>query len=427
MATDNSQEDNQGNNHDDNHDLTRIEDLSEFSHEENNPPELPFEEFIQEEHIEFDPPNSSFTETNSDLAEDSGLSEANEPKKNEDFESVNFSENSDSANLFAIDEDLIRPKETPTENKQSENSLIDNLHHTDTAISSERSETQSDVFSPLVTNLDELTTNMASLDNLENDIDKVTENLKIKKIVDASLTEIKNFAESLATPETTASSNNQALQEGVGGPPFSIILKNIKYNEDANEIRRILNEFEIIKDENKNEIEIGLSHGSLLIPQISEFLAIHLSHRFRRFDLEISMGLSDEIFHAKSSKAHDKSNENSRGLSDKYTVKQNKSETFKFKDNPVDISTIIVTTTPTLQNYQIKKYLGIVTEEKILPLENLTSFESTTNNDLIIRLKEKAYKNKGNAIVGLCYQFIPTMSEYKIIATGNVVWVEHNE
>jgi hypothetical protein len=90
-----------------------------------------------------------------------------------------------------------------------------------------------------------------------------------------------------------------------GNPPFSIVLKEIKFQEDLDDIIIYLKEFKILKEEDEHNARKTLSRGSFLIPRLSEYAAILLCHKLRRFELTILMGLTEEITPAKSYSSDD--------------------------------------------------------------------------------------------------------------------------
>lgn len=235
--------------------------------------------------------------------------------------------------------------------------------------------------------------------------------------------EVKNFAQNFSYGQI----------QGGGNPPFSIIIRNIKYSEDAENILTILREFELATDQNANDIAKSLEYGSLLIPQISEYCAIILAHKFRRFDCDLEVGLSDEIHPSKSGDI------NPRGLVKKESIRQNIAESF-YKNNMTPNShDIIVTTMPTIEGHIINKYLGaetsfaIIDEDELKRLnfaqktsrqhksieDNLDTSISISDEkifkdyqksfdllftDLSDQLKAKAIKINANALLGLNYQ-----------------------
>ncbi len=253
-----------------------------------------------------------------------------------------------------------------------------------------------------------------------------------------------------------------------GNPPFSIVLRKIRYLEDSERIIEILREHGLCDESNEADFQQGLNNGSMLISQLNEYSAIYLAHKFRRFDLEILVGLSDEVH---PSKNYDM---DYKGLVRKENLTQNKNETFSLEEQVIQVEAILLATTPTLENYRIDRYLGLVSAhimieeeefqrlqetdlknknaEEVDPDELLREldqdqFESKTSSieigleeiyqNLAESLKAKAFKMKGNAVVGINYQITPLINQkpsdqspsinYKISCTGNTVWVGGKE
>lgn len=248
-----------------------------------------------------------------------------------------------------------------------------------------------------------------------------------------------------------------------GNPPFSIILRKIKYLEDSERIIEILREHGLCDESNESDYQQGLSNGSMLISQLGEYSAIYLSHRFRRFDLEILVGLADEIH---PSKNYDM---DYKGLVRKENLRQNKNENFSLEDQLVEVDSILLATTPTLESYKIDRYLGVISthvmidESEFQKLQDTDTLNNEIDPDELLReldeeasktatveigleeiyqtlaesLKVKAFKLKGNAVVGINYQITPLINQktdeqvpsirYKISCTGNAVWVGGKE
>lgn len=234
--------------------------------------------------------------------------------------------------------------------------------------------------------------------------------------------EVRNFAQNFSYGQI----------QGGGNPPFSLILRNLKYSDDADDIIIMLREFGLVTDQNLEETQKALEIGSLLVPQISEYSAIVLAHKLRRFDCDLEVGLSDEVHPSKSGDS------NPRGLIKKDNLRQNMTETYKKSDGDTAIKDIIVTTTATLDGHVIKKYIGvqtsftIVDEEELERLKfvqkaarsdsplhdydteetgnTLDAFKNYQNSfdllfiDLCDQLKMRALKEKANALLGLNYQ-----------------------
>jgi len=206
-----------------------------------------------------------------------------------------------------------------------------------------------------------------------------------------------------------------------GNPPFSIVIKNIKFSEDADDILSALKEYGIANPTNENIFKTGLTSGSILITQLSESTAILLVHKFRQYDLEIEMGLSEEIRPYKTREQ--------KGLVSKGNLTQNKTETADLKLSPDLSKNIPISTTPTLENFIINRYIGIISEHTfILESEIETTPWEEKYSFLADQLKNKAIKLRGNAIVGVAFQLTPIdPSQFKLTCTGSVVWASPSE
>lgn len=202
-----------------------------------------------------------------------------------------------------------------------------------------------------------------------------------------------------------------------GNPPFSIVIKNIKFSEDADDILGALKEYGIATAGNESIFKQGLSSGSILITQLSESTAILLVHKFRQSDLEIEMGLSEEIRPHKTREQ--------KGLVSKINLNQNKTESVDLKVSVESSKDLPISTTPSLENFVINRYIGIVSEHTFIPESEVeTAPWEEKYAFLANQLKNKALKLRGNAIVGVAYQLTPIdPNQFKLTCTGSVVWV----
>ena len=212
-----------------------------------------------------------------------------------------------------------------------------------------------------------------------------------------------------------------------GNPSFSVLLRNIRYIEDVNDILALMKELGLLSDP-EEQIRQRLMRGHLLVPRISEYAAIFLAHKLRRFDIDIQVGLSDEIHPPKHQEAPE------TGLVSKFTLYQNQTHHFHFDDPKLEISQIIVAATPNLEGHQVIRYLGVASEHKMLDghiVEDEDSVEIPRYySELAQKLKAHALKANANAVIGLNYQLTPLPAEYGMIGskyrlscTGNLVWV----
>ncbi|MBT3584480.1 MAG: hypothetical protein HN509_06220 [Halobacteriovoraceae bacterium] len=248
-----------------------------------------------------------------------------------------------------------------------------------------------------------------------------------------------------------------------GNPPFSVIIKGIKYLEDSEDILIILREHGLVTDENEAEMEKALANGCILISQISEYSAIYLAHRIRRFEVEVLLGLSEELHPSKAYEGDQK------GLINKENLKQNQKEALVIEEKQIELESIILTTTPSLEGYIIQNYIGLATEHTIVDEDELERMHLSKKmedeiksedmgltqhlhqedddghrlvstygmglieiyQDLAEELRTMAFKRQGNAVVGITYQLTPLLNhsegkkvgQYKVTCTGNIVWV----
>lgn len=232
-----------------------------------------------------------------------------------------------------------------------------------------------------------------------------------------TFSDVKTFSESSSFTTTATEAN----------PSFSVLLKDIRYLEDVTDILALLKEFNLLNGSEEQTKE-RLMRGSFLIPRISEYVAIFLAHKLRRFDIDIQLGLSDEIHPPK----HQEKPE--IGIVSKHNLYQNQGHHFQFEDSKLDINQIIVAATPSLEGYQVIRYLGVASEHQVVDSEVIMDEESVEvpkhYKELASRLKAHALKANANAVLGLNYQLTPLPSEfgiggnkYRLTCTGNLVWV----
>ena len=408
-------------------DLTRIEDLSEYLHQEDPDTEKIFEKTAQsltretetilpntpdntlsgEDLPETPAEESSQTDFNADFTSEETPEETPPEQTTEDFSETNdfASEESafessdfESGDSFTV-EDSSSEFESETQEMTPENqdfSIEDNSFSNDIEFATEEVAEEPQTASQKI------------------DVAPISEEQPLpppRTPRQETFTDVKEFAQNITYGRVSIG----------GNPPFSIILKNIKYLEEAEEIKAILSEHGLINEQTEKDIQTGLEHGSLIIPQISEYAAIYLTHKFRRFDLEVLMGPSEEIHPSTNYK------QESRGLISKQNLQQNVSESVSLEDNHIDESSIVLATTPNLTGSTILKYINVASSHSTVSEEELQSDSEQVYQQLAENLREQAYKQRGNAVVNINYQLSPlNAGQYKIICTGNIVWLTTN-
>ncbi len=366
-------------------DITRIEDLGEYLHELGQD---------EEDQSSFEPPEEIPGALDFNLEDSTSSSEFVTEEEN------SFSSN----NEFESDEPTFLNNESTDNTSETTNFVA-----TDFPSEFESEETVEDTidFSEAVGQEEEITKEVT-----EDKPEPIQQNYKAPE----NFEDLKKFAES---------SNFSGL--GVeGNPSFSVLLRNIRFIEDVNDILTMMKELGVLSD-SEEQVKQRLMRGHLLIPRISEYSAIFLAHKLRRFDIDIQVGLSDEIHPPK----HQVTPE--IGLTSKHSLYQNQNHSFHFDNIKIDIDQIIVASSPTLDGHQILKYIGVASEHKMLDghiVEDESSEEIPRHySELAQKLKAHALKANANAVIGLNYQLTPLPSDYlsghkyRLSCTGNLVWV----
>jgi hypothetical protein len=498
-----------GNMSEDKKDLTKITDLSEFIHQDDPDIDAQLTSGVPEEEEEDNSPSDSSTEDMAsldDLDDDEsvGFEEASfdlsDNESDDDSDSSTDFEN-DSENTFddlnseeetemSFDSEESFSSETFTEVEDEDNSEFDeheladetasftsdtdNAFEEDDDFNEENEESSfetNDSFDEPSESSEELSfdENLDDEANVQDISEPEEDSFKTPQINESEQESVPN-RETMAPPvpkenfeevKQFAKNISYGIVAAGGNPPYSLIIKNIKFKEDAEDILIIFREHGLINQGNEDTMKQGLDNGSVLISQISEYSAIFLAHKMRRFDVELLVGLSEELH---PSKTYDKTNV---GLVTKKTLRKNRKDTLDLSDRPVSLESILMATTPALESYVVKKYISIATEHRVINESELTVLQHTKDNsdsverqserqefnyfdknedelladislgldevyqELAASLKSQCLKNGGNAVVGINFQLTPLVMrsddqsnvKYKITATGNIVWV----
>lgn len=440
---------------DDRKDLTRLEDLSEYLHQEDPELENKFGVLSDKEKDSSNEDDSSLIsldelddsqESESDLLSELPPEIPSDIMNETTFEVQNIEEESPA--------DYSSEMTTDSEISEFSNYEETNLEENNSETFSETLEENNEVFSEQVYeethSEDLLAESNESEDVFEeatlnetvettSDFNQVLEPENLDQYKNENFSEVKNFAQNFS----------YGTIEGAGNPPFSIILKNIKFKEEADDILALLQEFKIVTNSNLKETEHALSMGSLLIPQISEFTAIVLAHKFRRYDLDMEIGLSDAIHPSKSGET------NPRGLTNKDSFKQNKLEQIDLSQFKRPLSEMHVTNSTFLPGLKILKHLGIEHTHTLIEAEDLerltfvykglrdgnvdpedikyyNSYKEGHEklHDLLVdELKQKAHQSGANALLSIQFS-LNQMNDskktyYKLSCTGTKAIVEN--
>ena len=429
----------------DSDDITRIEDLSDFIHDENDE-DISLADEESDNLMDLEKESfgeaTSFMQIPDELDESSDqLEDEIETENEDDFEDNNEPSDSEfnpEELEFAQGEDFDNNSNFEDSNFENndfeENSFESDQFETDDSFEQEN-QPEDEVFED--NNIQEDDLKFGSDEQTEEeDIPNTQEDLVQAQNEHAMQSEPTNVQSITAAPKDykepeTLKDINQFAQNITssdlsieGNPPFSVILKSIKYQEDADEILSLLREFKIIKDEHIDDTKKSLNRGQMLIPRLSEYSAITLCHKLRRFDLDISMGLSQEMHSASSYESID------TGLVSKNTVFSNKKLYKNFNSDEIQITNMnsfenfII-----IENLSVKSKSLFINNEDLEPQtfdENYSKYQA----QLADQLKAEAISLDANALINFNIALIasPTNSQVtNIVATANVVRIRPKE
>jgi len=287
-------------------DLTRLEDLTDFTHEEDE--EL--DQFFAEHAPESESQEIELEE--SDPFENDSFSDFESEQDSTEDDEIEFSTEEQVEDI--LDEDAIASEQ------QIEEMLDEDLFPDDqtASLSFDTSElqTEEEIQVPEPTELE-----LPSADDLSYPEEILTEDEEAPSperskeseqtpISQSPIEEIADISEKMVYGEILSG----------GNPPFSIALTNIKFHEDAEKIFKILQEHGLVTSDNETIYRQSLDHGNLLISQLTEYCAIFLAHKLRRFSVDLKIGPSELVFKPETY------TEDAKGLIHKDSLEQNKAE-----------------------------------------------------------------------------------------------------
>ncbi|MBP9674820.1 MAG: hypothetical protein KBD63_06955 [Bacteriovoracaceae bacterium] len=129
---------------------------------------------------------------------------------------------------------------------------------------------------------------------------------------DEDLSDVKNFAENMTYGKISLG----------GNPPFSLLIKGITSPHDAKDIEIILKNHGLIPPDQEETFLNSLSRGAVLVSHLSEYSAIYLGHKLRRFNVNIQIGISRDVHPSQ------QYNDDEKGSVDSHNLEQNKFEYF---------------------------------------------------------------------------------------------------
>ena len=209
-----------------------------------------------------------------------------------------------------------------------------------------------------------------------------------------------------------------------GNPPFSLLLQGVNGEEFTESILATLNEFGLLEG-NEDLYRKSLESGQLLIAQISEFSAIVLAGKLRRYCRNIKVALAHEI-HKSDSYDHT----DQRGLTGPRSIAQNRSKQFQRKNfNKEDI---VLSTSPFIPGFKIVHSLGPMQINEQIDRSEFNDFSSINLVDYFEeKIQDMAFKKGANAVTSIHFNIglkeIDGVNYNIIMAHGDFVYLEPNK
>ena len=162
------------------------------------------------------------------------------------------------------------------------------------------------------------------------------------------------------------------------------------------------------------DIEVQMKGGKLLVPKISEFAAVSLAMKLRDVVDDIEIGLSSEIFKAKTPGVSDSDFDNVL-----FTAENMQLHSEDVKDMGAEPKTekeLFATNLDQIEGYKVTRILTAITVSKIVPneiAEDPKSGRLEDETDVLTReLVARAFKSGAHGIIGLSF----TLKPYEIEA-----------
>ena len=103
--------------------------------------------------------------------------------------------------------------------------------------------------------------------------------------------------------DEAASTENEEPVSGATDPQgeensrdlYSLAIRNIEPGRDSQAVRDLLEEYGLLTNENAQLFDQGLAHGNVLVARIAEYTAVVLAHRLSRLDIDVACALSEDI------------------------------------------------------------------------------------------------------------------------------------
>ncbi len=406
-------------------DLTRIEDLSEFNHEDfDENDEFFTNNNLEESNLGNPPEEEEFTE----FRDYGDRNQKEDLSSNEEFPEQNSFEADEGEMEDHVENEIFHNDDSSEFDDQFEAERVEEAPTNNETILEDNSE-----FNEVMNFRDDFADGETEIPSGNNDIsppEMVSESDFLEQESKSESEEIQKESKPvkdypannghLEFNEIQASANQITygnLELG-NGPPFTVLIKiTSDFSGDKNEVKNnilnLLKDLSLVSPDNLARYESSFQRDNLLISQINEFSAIILVHKLKNFPIEIEMGFATEVFEPKSYPNDDQSSTNDK-------------DQFEFKNlKSISNEEVFVTTLNNPNNINAAEFLGPIQLIKKLSSTDLDSYpivgeevefkEITKNNkifdSMINDLKLLAIKKGGNAIINLKYQISPAQDK----------------
>lgn len=204
-----------------------------------------------------------------------------------------------------------------------------------------------------------------------------------------------------------------------GNPPYSLLISEIKYQEDIDALIEMLFKYQIINDANKEQAIRLMNKGTYLISRINEYAAIILAHQLKKFSFHYSFGLSEHIHPLKTLDDPDV------GIMTKRSLFQNTQSEYDSDKLALRPDNIIISSNSQVTGYSKQRHIDHIQasievdkgEDILMSDQNVKKLEH--------KIRLKASEMGGNSVLNLQYQVIHlSKGLYEILGTGNLTWIE---
>jgi uncharacterized protein YbjQ (UPF0145 family) len=197
--------------------------------------------------------------------------------------------------------------------------------------------------------------------------------------------------------------------------PYSILIRNIRYEEDIQLILTALKKTEM--DFDFEGMKKQAERGKLLVPRVSEYVAMFIAHQIRSIDAEILAAPSDEI-----PLAYQKERTGPHFIRKKKHDYDKQYSGRVIAPTPEGAKDIIVTTGPNVPEKSIFQFKGVLSHSELFKMTNLESPNLDSYTQQVVEtLKKKAHERSCHGIVGLQIHPSETSMGLRIFVSGTGV------